>query len=93
MDNAYIPLTYINIITSGENADIGKQHEQRNILQSKFRHTFIADGTTTEFFLNENALDEIVSVKVYGQAKVQGTDFTVSLANGSIKVYRCTRKA
>ena len=85
LDNAYIPLTYINIITSGENADIGKQHEQRNILQSKFRHTFIADGTTTEFFLNENALDEIVSVKVYGQAKVQGTDFTVSLANGSIK--------
>lgn len=24
LDNAYIPLTYINIITSGENADIGK---------------------------------------------------------------------
>ena len=83
--NAYIPLTYINIITSGENADIGKEHEQRNILQPKFRHTFIADGTTTEFFLNENALDEISEVKVYGQAKTQGTDYTVDLAQGSIK--------
>ncbi len=85
LDNAYIPLTYINIITSGENADIGKEHEQRNILQPKFRHTFIADGTTTEFFLNENALDEISEVKVYGQAKTQGTDYTVDLAQGSIK--------
>ena len=85
LDNAYIPLTYIYIITSGENADIGKEHEQRNILQPKFRHTFIADGTTTEFFLNENALDEISEVKVYGQAKTQGTDYTVDLAQGSIK--------
>ena len=85
LENAYIPLTYINIITSGENADIGKEHEQRNILQPKFRHTFIADGTTTEFFLNENALDEISEVKVYGQAKTQGTDYTVDLAQGSIK--------
>lgn len=85
LDNAYIPLTYINIITSGENADIGKEHEQRNFLQPKFRHTFIADGTTTEFFLNENALDEISEVKVYGQAKTQGTDYTVDLAQGSIK--------
>ena len=78
LDNAYIPLTYINIITSGENADIGKEHEQRNILQPKFRHTFIADGTTTEFFLNENALDEISEVKVYGQAKkYEGSTYPV----------------
>ena len=85
LDNAYIPLTYINIIPSGENADIGKEHEQRNILQPKFRHTFIADGTTTEFFMNDNALDEISEVKVYGQTKVKGTDYTVDLTHGSIK--------
>lgn len=85
LDNAYVPMTYINIITSGENADIGTEYEQRNILQPKFRHTFIADGATTEFFLNENALDAISEVKVYGQTKTQGTDYTVDLAHGSIK--------
>jgi len=66
-DVAYIPTTYINIIPSGENADIGTEYEQRNILQPKFKHTFIADGSTTEFYMNENELEEISEVKVYGK--------------------------
>lgn len=61
---AYIPTTYINVIPSGENADIGKEYEQRNILQPKFKTTFIADGSTKEFYMNENELDSIVGVEV-----------------------------
>ncbi len=81
MDNAYIPTTYINIVPSGENADIGKEYEMRNILQPKFKHTFIADGTTTEFYLNENELDSVVEVKVYGEIV---EDYEVDLLHGKI---------
>ena len=85
VDSAYIPTTYINIVPSGENADIGTEYEQRNMLQPKFKHTFIADGTTTDFYLNENLLDEVSEVKVYGVVKSAGTDYTADLANGVIK--------
>lgn len=80
-DSAYIPTTYINIIPSGENADIGTEYEQRNILQPKFKHTFIADGTTTEFYMNENALEEVSEVKVYGEVV---DNYEVDLQNGKI---------
>lgn len=80
-DNAYIPTTYVGIIPSGENADNGTEYEQRNILTPKFKHTFIADGETTEFYMNENELDSIVSVKVYG---VETSDYTADLLNGKI---------
>lgn len=84
LDSAYIPTTYINIVPSGANADIGKEYEQRNVLQPKFRHTFIADGETLAFHLNENLLDEVSEVKLYGEVKQEGTDYTVDLANGVI---------
>ncbi len=80
MDDAYIPTTYINIIPGGDNRDIGKEHEQRNLLQPAFRHTFYGDGTTTEFFMNEE-FDEIVEIKVYGSV----TDaYEVDAKNGKI---------
>ena len=85
LTGAYIPTTYINIIPSGPNADIGTEYEQRNMLQPKFKHTFIADGETKDFYLNENLLDEVSEVKVYGAVKQAGTDYTVDLANGIIK--------
>jgi hypothetical protein len=81
LDSTYIPTTYINIIPSGENADIGTEYEQRNILQPKFKHTFIADGTTTEFYMNENDLEEISEVKVYGQVV---SNYEVDLQSGKI---------
>lgn len=81
LDDAYIPTTYINIIPSGENADIGTEYEQRNILQPRFKHTFIADGETKEFYLNENELEEISEVKIYGKAV---TDYEADLEGGKI---------
>ena len=80
-DNAYVPTTYINIIPSGENADIGTQYEQRNILQPKFKHTFIADGESTEFYMNEHKLDEVCEVRLYGELV---TNYTVDLEKGKI---------
>lgn len=84
LDNAYIPTTYVQIVPSGEKANIGTEYEQRNILQPKFRHTFIADGETTVFHLNENRIDEISEVKVYGQTMTIGADYTVELTSGTI---------
>lgn len=81
LEGAYIPTTYINIIPAGENADIGKEYEQRNMLQPRFKHTFIADGVTTEFYMNENQLEEICEVKLYGQVT---TEFEADLAAGKI---------
>lgn len=79
--DAYIPTTYINIVPGGENADNGEEYEQRNILSPYFKHTYIADGVTTEYYLNENMLDGIKEVKVYGNPV---TDYTVDLANGKV---------
>lgn len=55
--NAYIPTTYKGIVPVGENANSGEEHEQRNILQSKFKHTFVANGENKKFALNENSID------------------------------------
>ena len=80
-DDAYIPNTYINIIPGVENANNGTEYEQRNILQPKFKHTFIADGTTTEFYMNEDNLDYISEVKVYGEVV---DNYEVDLINAKI---------
>ena len=77
LDEAYIPTTYINIIPAGENADIGTEYEQRNILQPKFKHTFVADGATTDFYMNEGELEEISEVKVYGKI-LDGWEFDLT---------------
>ena len=83
-DTAYIPTTYINIIPSGENADIGTEYEQRNLLSPFFRHTFIADGTTVEFHLNENALEAVERVSVYGVELAENAGYTVDLEKGIV---------
>lgn len=90
MDNAYVPTTYINIIPSGENANIGTEYEQRNILTPKFKHTFIGDGTTKTFYMNEKGLDKdldsgdpVISVKVYGE-ELEGSKYTVDVDEGKI---------
>lgn len=83
MDSAYIPTTYINIVVGGENADAGKELEARNMLSPYFKHTFIPDGETTQYHLNENKLDGILEVKVYGEV-VAESEYTVDLLNGKV---------
>ena len=86
---AYVPTTYINIIPEGENAGNGTEYEQRNILSPYFKHTFIADGTTNKFHLNDNELEEITEVKVYGEVV---SDYTADLAGGTVTFATAPKK-
>mgnify|MGYP003291728573 CR=1 FL=1 len=72
--DAYVPTTYIGVIPSGENADIGKEYEPRNMLSHKFKTTFKATGDAKDYFLNESALDSIDEVWVYGR-KLNNNEF------------------
>ncbi len=85
VDNAYIPTTYRDIIVAGENAGNDVQYEHRNYLQPKFKHTFIPDGLTSDYYMYET-LDEDseVVVKVYGVEKTIGKHFTVDYNAGKI---------
>ena len=91
-DNAYVPTTYINIIPNGENANIGVEYEQRNMLSAQFKHTFIItkykDSTGAEliskiFFMNEPFTD-IESVYLYGKKLEYLTDYRVNKSRGCI---------
>lgn len=92
LDNAYIPTTYKNIIPSGENADAGKEYEHRNLLQPKFKHTFYGDGENKVFYMNENELDAIAEVKVYGETLTEGEGYTVNLLEGKIELTEAPAK-
>lgn len=92
LKSAYIPTTHINIVPSGENADAGRQKENRNMLCSEFKHTFIADGETTDFYMNENQLEGVAEVKVYGETLTEGTDYTVDLIKGAVKFTKAPKK-
>ena len=92
LDNAYIPTTYKNIIPSGENADAGKEYEHRNLLQPKFKHTFFGDGENKVFYMNENELDAIAEVKVYGETLTEGDGYTVNLLEGKIELTEAPAK-
>ncbi|MBO5373973.1 MAG: hypothetical protein J6A54_00805 [Clostridia bacterium] len=63
----YIPTTYRYIIPAGENADNGKEYEQRNLLSILFKNTFVPDGVTTEFYLSEKELMQIYEVRLAGE--------------------------
>lgn len=92
LDNAYIPTTYKNIIPSGENADAGAEYEHRNLLQPKFKHTFFGDGENKVFYMNENELDAIAEVKVYGKTLTEGEGYTVNLLEGKIELTEAPAK-
>ena len=88
-DDAYIPTTYINIIPSGENADAGTEYEQRNILSPYFKHTFIADGTTKSFQLNDKEIEGVKEVKLYGEIV---TEYEVNLTDGVVNFSTAPKK-
>lgn len=85
-DEAYIPTTYINIIPNGENANAGTEYEQRNVLQPKFKNTFIADGTTIDFHLSERDLDKGSEVKIMVYGKKWEGQFTVNYEDGIVTI-------
>lgn len=76
----YVPTTTIARKPAGG----GTKHEDVNLLTGKRINTFLADGTSTEFFLDAQEINEDFKpvVKVDGK---ETTDFTVDYKAGKIK--------
>ena len=85
VDNAYVPTMYIDTIVSGDNADAGTKKEPRNILSPYFKQTFIPDGETTKYYLNETNIESIKSVKVYGEELEVGS-YGLDPVNGIVTI-------
>ena len=75
----YVPTTSIGRKPSGG----GSTHEDVNMLTGKRINTFLADGTSVEFYLDAKNLDEDYTpvVKI---DDVETSDFTVDYAEGKI---------
>jgi hypothetical protein len=75
--DVYIPTTYKGI-GLGEKApmkaeDFEKiEYEQKNLLCNRFKHSYVADGTTDTYPLYDSA--EIIEVRVYGRTLKKGGD-------------------
>lgn len=70
IDEAYEPITRINMIPSQNstaNKDNGTEMYQRNLLSDMATNTFVAIGTNARCHLAEKEIEEIVSVKAYGE--------------------------
>lgn len=78
-DNPYIPTTSISRSPSGG----GEIYQPVNVLQSSRRNSFVADGTSTEYYLDTTNIDSVTEVKV-NDAVVANTDYTVNTTAGKI---------
>jgi len=78
-DNPYIPTTTISRSPSGG----GEPYQDVNVLQPSRRNSFIADGTSTEYYLDTTNIDSVAEVKV-NDTVVASTDYTVNTSTGKI---------
>lgn len=76
-DNAYIPTTSISRSPSGG----GELYQDINLLSSYRKNSFLADGTSTEYYLDAQNIDEVTEVLVNDE---EVTSFTVNLVQGKI---------
>jgi hypothetical protein len=81
-DIAYVPTPYRNLgVGDISPEDLSKyEYEQKNLLCDKFKHTYIADGKTTDYPLYDDG--DVVEVKV-NETKLGSDAYTVE--NGKIK--------
>jgi hypothetical protein len=78
---AFIPTTTIARSPSGG----GTLYQPVNLLQSKRKNSFLANGTDKVYTLDCSGLDsEKVTATVNGVSKVEGTDFSVNRVTGVI---------
>ncbi len=77
--NCYVPTTSIARKPAGG----GKVREDVNMLIGKRKNTFLADGTSTEYFLDTQNIDEDYVPKVVVN-NTQRDDFTVDYKEGKI---------
>lgn len=78
---ASIPMTTIARNPSGG----GTLYQPVNLLQSKRKNSFLANGTDKSYTLDTNGLDSTeVEATVNGMKKIEGTDFTVNRTTGVV---------
>lgn len=73
----YVPTTSIGRKPAGG----GTIHEDVNLLTGRRINTFLADGESTEFFLDAQDIDEVIAVKVNDEAV---TAYTVDKDKGKV---------
>lgn len=78
-DDAYVPTTSIGRSPLGG----GTMYQDVNVLQPKRVNTFVADGTSTEYWLDTTEIDSVVSVYV-NDTLVASTDYTVNTILGKV---------
>ena len=78
--NAFIPTTSISRTPNGG----GTIYQDVNMLSNYRKNTFVADGTSTIYHLDSPTIDGIYEVKVNGESKTYGTDFTYDSSNGTV---------
>ena len=77
----FIPTTSISRKPSGG----GTTYQDVNMLSAWRKNTFVADGESTEYFLDAQNIDgEAPIVKVNGDVKTYGTDFDYDTTRGKI---------
>lgn len=80
-EEAFIPTTTIGRKPSGG----GEMYQDVNVLQSKRKNSFLADGTSTRFVLDAMIIDEEEVIAVVNDVILtENTDFTVNRALGTI---------
>jgi len=76
-DNPYIPTTTISRSPSGG----GEPYQDVNVLQPKRKNTFVADGTSTEYYLDTTDITDVTEVKVND---IVVSDYAVNTSAGKI---------
>lgn len=76
-DNPYIPTTTIARRPLGG----GEQYQDINLLTSKRKNSFLADGKSTDYYLDAQDIDSVIKVMVDDK---DVTDYTVNKAMGKV---------
>lgn len=76
-DNSYIPTTTISRYPNGG----GEKYQDVNVLQSKRKNAFVADGTSKDYFLDATNIDSIEEVIVND---TEITNYTVDKTLGKV---------
>jgi hypothetical protein len=77
---AYVPTTTIGRSPSGG----GERLEDVNLLSAKRKNSFVADGTSTDYYLDTLDIDSVDKVTVNDVVKTVTTDYSVDLTHGKI---------
>lgn len=76
----YIPTTHINIPPSGG----GESYQPLNVLTTKRKNAFCADGTSTDYHLDTTNIAGVIRVESNGSTLVAGTDYSVNTTTGVV---------